>query len=55
MEESAKYDDETKNGSDADAQKKWDKYVQDKLTELNSFTSDDKIELPIEKKITSEK
>jgi len=52
MDESAKYDDETKMGTDAAGQKKWDQYVQDQLTKYSSYTSDDKIELPIEKKIT---
>jgi|SRR5581483_4605618 len=49
--ESAKYDEETKNGSDATAQEKWDKDVSDRLGQLSSYTSDDKVELNIEKAI----
>jgi hypothetical protein len=55
LEESAKYDDETKNGTDADAQKKWDKYVADQLGKYSDLTADQKVEIPIEKKITPEK
>lgn len=51
LEESAKYDEETKNGTDDAAQKKWDKDISDRLTQLSSYTADDKVELNIEKGI----
>lgn len=51
---SKKYDEETKFGDDAAAQKKWDDSVQGLLSQYSSYTSDDNIELPIEKKITKE-
>lgn len=54
MDESKKYDEETKFGDDAAAQKKWDQYVQDELNKYGDNTGDDGIELSIEKKITKE-
>ena len=54
MEESKKYDEETKFGDDAAAQKKWDQYVQDQLNKFGDYTGDNAIELEIEQKITKE-
>jgi hypothetical protein len=55
MDESAKYDDETKMGSDADAQNKWDKDVQSRLEKFSAYSADNEVELSIEKKITKVK
>jgi len=55
LEESAKYDEETKMGTNDSAQQRWDKYVADQLSKYSDLTAETPVELTIEKKITSEK